>query len=394
MSIFIKILIGLASLTLCAQAFSFENDRHNKDTSFHSVSGLGLRAVIDSVEKGDIEALWYKGGEAVTARGDRAVWGYFYANPNDVSWGSIENPDLFVKIWFDVSGRTDVNYFHVSVPDIKVYTAFFSDASTPNQSSTTTMERRYIRHYIKPSGNDYAEENYEDGFSPAMEIQAPAPIGFQIINGITIGSQINTVEKGWLEGDWQFGGQSTTSRGDEVVWGYFSADPTAVSWGNPDNPEVFVKIWFDKSGRIDVNYFHVSVPDIGIYSGYLNSADFDRQGVTILEDRYTRHEFIKTTKNQIERNDSFRSSLQQPPDSSKEPIGEKCLTKSNDCNSDDRIEHRKKYEDPEKNGYKDDDNYYESGEKHDGDHFEKDECYDDSKYKRRTRYEHSERNEC
>ena len=27
-------------------------------------------------------------------------------------------------------------------------------------------------------------------------------------------------------------------------------------------------IWFDVSGRIDVNFFHVSVPDIKVYSGY------------------------------------------------------------------------------------------------------------------------------
>ena len=59
--------------------------------------------------------------------------------------GSENNPDLFVKIWFDVSGRTDVNYFHVSVPDIEVYSAF-PDDGTYDQKCTTIMDNRYIRH--------------------------------------------------------------------------------------------------------------------------------------------------------------------------------------------------------------------------------------------------------
>ncbi|MBE9546774.1 MAG: hypothetical protein IMF10_04650, partial [Proteobacteria bacterium] len=80
-------------------------------------SDLWIRAVINTEEKGPIEAVWQKGGEDTTSRGDRVIWGHFYASPSDVTWGSQDNPDLFVKIWFDVSGRVDVNYFHVSVPE-------------------------------------------------------------------------------------------------------------------------------------------------------------------------------------------------------------------------------------------------------------------------------------
>ena len=68
-------------------------------------SDLWIRGVIDTVEKGKIEAVWQKGGEDTTSRGDRVIWGHFYASPNDVTWGSGNNPDLFVKIWYDVSGR-------------------------------------------------------------------------------------------------------------------------------------------------------------------------------------------------------------------------------------------------------------------------------------------------
>ena len=73
------------------------------------------------------------------------VWGHFYASPSDVTWGSQDNPDLFVKIWFDVSGRTDVNFFHVSVPDIEVYSDL-PDDDIYDQKGTTIMDNRYIRH--------------------------------------------------------------------------------------------------------------------------------------------------------------------------------------------------------------------------------------------------------
>jgi hypothetical protein len=81
-------------------------------------SDLWIKAVINTVEKGSVDAVFYNGGEKTTSRGDKVIWGYFYASPDDVSWGDQGNPDLYVKIWFDVSGRVDVNYFHVSVPDI------------------------------------------------------------------------------------------------------------------------------------------------------------------------------------------------------------------------------------------------------------------------------------
>jgi len=108
-------------------------------------SDLWIRAVINTVEKGPIEAVWQKGGEDTTSRGDHVIWGHFYASPSDVTWGSENNPDLFVKIWFDVSGRVDVNFFHVSVPDIEVYSDYPYDG-TWDQHGTTTMDYRYIRH--------------------------------------------------------------------------------------------------------------------------------------------------------------------------------------------------------------------------------------------------------
>ncbi len=260
-----------------------------------NIDGLGLQAVIETVEKGNIKALWFKGGEATTDRGDKVIWGYFYANPADVSWGSINNPEIYVKVWFDVSGRIDVNYFHVSVPRIQVHTSLKSTSTSPDLSGITNLTKRYIRHTFDSNGVGFAEENDEDGVSPTnVDFSSPDPVGYSVINGLDIGAMIKRHINdggGYIEGEWQQGGASPTARGDEVVWGYFNASPQDVAWGNVNNPEVFVKIWFDVSGRIDVNFFHVSVPEIGIYSSFQNSNGFDQRGVTILQDRYTRHEF-------------------------------------------------------------------------------------------------------
>jgi Carbohydrate family 9 binding domain-like len=250
---------------------------------------LWIRAVITTEEKGAIEAVWQKGGEDTTSRGDRVIWGHFYASPNDVTWGSENNPDLFAKIWFDVSGRVDVNFFHVSVPDIEVYSNYPYDG-TADEQGTTTMSRRYIRQYYQ-GGQSYSDESYEDGNPPSGYSPAGNPSGYSTINDLRIGSMINTVEKGPVDAVWRLGGQDTTARGDQVVWGLFYASPSDVTWGSSNNPDLFVKIWFDVGGRVDVNFFHVSVPDIEVYSDLPNNSSYDQKGTTIMDNRYIRHEY-------------------------------------------------------------------------------------------------------
>ena len=113
--------------------------------AYFVTSDLWIKAVINTVEKGPTDAIWQKGGEDTTYRGDRVIWGHFYASPSDVTWGGQNNPDLFVKIWFDVSGRVDVNFFHVSVPDIEVFSDLRSNGAY-DQKGPTIMDNRYIRH--------------------------------------------------------------------------------------------------------------------------------------------------------------------------------------------------------------------------------------------------------
>lgn len=258
------------------------------DEGYLVTDNLWIQAVIQTVEKGQIQAKWQKGGEDRTTRGDRVIWGHFYADPGDVTWGSADNPDLFVKIWFDAGGRIDVNFFHVSVPDIHVFSDYPYDGASDEQSITTTS-LRYVRHYYENGVSD-SENSPEDGNPPAGYAAASNPTAHQTLKDLLIGATIRTVEKGAIDALWRKGGQGTTDRGDQVLWGLFYADPEQVTWGSRENPDVFVKVWFDAGGRLDVNFFHVSVPDIEVFSG-TGGSNFSQKGTAIMENRYIRHEY-------------------------------------------------------------------------------------------------------
>lgn len=251
---------------------------------------IWIRAVIHTEEKGSIQAMWHKGGDDLTQGGHRVIWGYFYASPEDVNWGSENNPDLFVKIWFDAAGRIDVNFFHVSVPDIDVYSDHLGD-SVGGGKGTTTLERRYIRQYYE-NGKLRMEEKDEDGNAPDPP-PLGNPSGHALINGLRIGAVIHTEEKGPVDALWRKGGEEMTAGGHQVLWGLFHANPSDVAWGSPENPDLFVKIWFDASGRTDVNYFHVSVPDIEVHSDFSGDGVYEQKGTTILDNRYIRHDVMR-----------------------------------------------------------------------------------------------------
>ncbi len=254
------------------------------------ISGsLWIGAVIRTEDKGPIEGVWQLGGEDTTARGDRVIWGYFYADPGVMSWGSQNNPDLFVKIWMDVEGPIYVDYFHVSVPDIDVYTDFSNDG-TPDQQGRATLTDRFVEHN-QINGVSGSNVQSENGLPPSGYLASGSPIETQLINNLRIGVMINTEDKGPIDGVWRLGGQDDTSRGDQVVWGYFYADPNTMSWGSQDNPDLFVKIWFDIGGAVYVDFFHVSVPDIEVYSGISGSSGYEENGTTILLNRFVEHAY-------------------------------------------------------------------------------------------------------
>ncbi len=257
-------------------------------------SDLRIRAVIQTQEKGPVEAVWKKGGEDTTQAGDHVIWGYFYASPDDVSWGSENNPDVFVKIWFDRSGRLDVNFFHVSVPDIDVYSDYLDDG-IPDARDTVSLSQRYIRqYYFTQQNTNRKRERSSSTFRLGSAADEPA-----------VEARILTDEKGLIDAVWYKCGEGITPAGQKVIWGYFYAGPDDVNWGSQNNPDVFVKIWFDLSGRTDVNFFHVSVPMIAVYSDAPYDTALEERDFLSLENRYVRHEYYEGTGCSVEEQNEF-----------------------------------------------------------------------------------------
>ena len=129
------------------------------------------------------------------------------------------------------------------------------------------------------------------GGTDVASLVAFAPAGTLITDQLWIGTVIYTEDKGPIEGVWQLGGEDTTARGDRVIWGHFYADPAVMSWGSANNPDLFVKIWFDVTGPVYVDYFHVSVPDIEVYSSRSDTGGYEKQGTTVLLNRFVEHSY-------------------------------------------------------------------------------------------------------
>jgi hypothetical protein len=183
------------------------------------------------------------------------------------------------------------------VPDIYVYG---SKNGKSVLSGTTTTKARYVRHYFNADGtqNSVTESSPEIVKSGKYSPISSSLGGVAFADAIVT---INTVEKGTIKGQFYAGGIGNTARKDMVVWGYFYADPKEVAWGDKNNPEVFIKIWLDQpTGRYDVNFFHVSVPNISVTSliEYVNDSkilDYDTttfiESTVTLSQRYARHEY-------------------------------------------------------------------------------------------------------
>ncbi len=267
-------------------------------------SDLFLHAFANT-ETGVHRAQWRLGGEDTTPRGDKVMWGYYYVSPEDVSWGNADNPEVFVKIWFDIDGRIDVNYAFVSVPDFYVFSTYNQHpvggernnaVPQPDAASTLSLNQRYVNHSFQPG---YTNAYNNDAPLIVRNIYDESPVGRQapqkdvsflqeVSDGLKIGGLFKRTEVGNLNAQWYEGGRANTARGDFVIWGHLYADPADIGWGSPQNPDAFVKIWFDNSGRIDVNAFHVSVPELQIDATYDSSS---QQDFIHMNERYLQHQF-------------------------------------------------------------------------------------------------------
>lgn len=250
-------------------------------------SDLWLRATTQTKE-GPVEAVWHKGGEDTDKEGVSVIWGYFYADTD--SWGGPYNPDMFVKIRFNGSGRLDVSFFHISGPDMDIYSDYPYDG-TPDEHGTTSRSKRRLRQYYENGRSETDEGDDDENLEYRVYWPASSLSGYPTKIGIVIAALIHTREKGPINAVWREIGEDTSPQGHNMIWGYFYASPNDVDWGSENKPDIFVNIRFDMDGKASVDFFHVSDTVVKVYSDFPYGDAFLENVDADTDSGYIRHEY-------------------------------------------------------------------------------------------------------
>ncbi|MEY3219704.1 MAG: hypothetical protein RIT27_1061 [Pseudomonadota bacterium] len=288
---------------------------------------------------GDFYLHWKETGRESTLSGDAVIAGYFYAPSEKVTWGSEANPEVYAKLWFSVNGMLNVNFFHVGVFDVQLDSSYGVEMPQLNGGSDLDHNKmtigrkawRYSRHdytnwRICGSGNTALGNLKVDStthntlknpinnktklttsvFKSPTNSAAKISINQQgscelLMDAKMLNATSNGKPYGNLKLQWKEISRSTTTGGDTVIAGYFYGSPNEVSWGSATNPEAYVKIWFSRSGLLNVNFFHVGVFDIELTSSYKGLVadgidgvlNDDNNFINIWGDanRYARHDY-------------------------------------------------------------------------------------------------------
>ena len=190
-----------------------EDPPQTADSGYMVQSELWLKAVLD-VSNNPIALVWREIGSAVFPNGDKLVSGYFYADPADFAYGSLYNPELFVKIYIATNGWCNIAFNHVTVEDISVY----SMSGEESQSSTATLDARLVEHqYNGVSIDSSLQATGETAAASTSE-------GYTLSSGLWARAVLQP-STGAVNLIWKEVGTGTTPSGDTVVSGYFYASP-------------------------------------------------------------------------------------------------------------------------------------------------------------------------
>ena len=125
------------------------------DGGYHITSELWARAVLQ-VPGSPVTLIWKMVGADITPSGDQVISGYFYADPDDFAYGSVYNPEVFVKVYIAANGWANVAFNHVTVDGVDISSAHnFSGIAV--QSGTATLDSRLVEHQYTGSDSEYLE---------------------------------------------------------------------------------------------------------------------------------------------------------------------------------------------------------------------------------------------
>ena len=224
------------------------------DGGYDITSELWAKAVLD-VSGSPVTLVWKLVGADITPSGDQVISGYFYADPDDFAYGSVYNPELFVKIYIATNGWCNMAFNHVTVDDVSVY----SMGGEASQSSTATLNTRLVEH-------QYSGVAIETSLQTTGETAASSTgEGYTLSSGLWARAVLQP-STGDVNLIWKQVGTDTTPSGDTVVSGYFYASPEDFPYGSLYNPEVFVKVYIAANGWANMAFNHVTVDTVAIAS--------------------------------------------------------------------------------------------------------------------------------
>jgi len=90
---------------------------------------------------------------------------------------------------------------------------------------------------------------------------------------------------------WKEVGAEITPSGDQVISGYFYADPKDFVHGSQYNPDVFVKIYIAKNGWCNIAFNHVTVDNVTVYSAHTYAGAAQQTGTATLGKRLVEHQY-------------------------------------------------------------------------------------------------------
>lgn len=90
---------------------------------------------------------------------------------------------------------------------------------------------------------------------------------------------------------WKVVGTDITPSGDQVISGYFYADPNDFAYGSQYNPEIFVKIYIATSGWCNIAFNHVTVDDVTVYSAHQYAGEAQQTEIATLTSRLVEHQY-------------------------------------------------------------------------------------------------------
>ena len=245
-------------------------------------SSLWAEAVLD-VPGSPVNLTWKLVGADITPSGDQVISGYFYASPDAFAYGSVYNPEVFVKIYIASNGWANIAFNHVTVDPVTVFSAHHY-AGTAQQTGTATLANRLVEHQYNGVAIDYTLQSSGGAFA------ASSDSGYPIISSLWAKAILQPAT-GPVNLIWKEVGTDTTPSGDNVVSGYFYAHPSDFAYGSEYNPEVFVKIYIASNGWANIAFNHVTVDTVSIASAHHFSGQADKSGTAALNARLVEHQY-------------------------------------------------------------------------------------------------------